>query len=327
MPADTSCGAMLPSRPPGAHCAKSRLHGCCIALLAVLAYPPAIAADFSIQMVAEGNYVHRGAHVGIEEPGNEDIANIGFIIGRDCVAVIDTGGSIALGRQLHAALRGITDLPVCTVINTHEHYDHVLGNAAFAGDSPEFMGHAELAAALEASTPLFIEQFGSALGDPPDPAAVIAPTRTVTDSVTVDLGERTLEIRAWRTGHSQTDVTVLDLKTGTLWLGDLVFIDRVPALEGSLQGWITVLEELRALSFELVVPGHGPASAPWPGGSDATLAYLESLRAEVRQFISEGRSLDEAIAAAGTDKPGAWLLFDRRHGRNVSKAYTELEWE
>ena len=86
---------------------------------------------FDMQEVAPGNYVHLGRHASIEEPGRDDIANIGFIVGEKCVAVVDTGGSVRVGMALKTAIRERTQLPICYVINTHVHFDHLLGNRAF----------------------------------------------------------------------------------------------------------------------------------------------------------------------------------------------------
>src|SRR5271155_2016062 len=130
----------------------------CRALLAA----PLLAATFilggagdggvlAVDELAPGVYMHRGAQLPLDVPGHDDIANIGFIVGSRCVAVIDTGGSVRIGRALHAAIRRSTSLPICYVINTHVHVDHVLGNVAFKDDAPTFVGHAELAAALERS--------------------------------------------------------------------------------------------------------------------------------------------------------------------------------
>ena len=92
---------------------------------------PPDTTPLAIQRVAEGDYVHFG-QVAMTTPDNAgDIANLGIIVGRDAVAVVDTGGSVSVGRRLLLAVRGITDKPIRYVINTHEHPDHVFGNAAF----------------------------------------------------------------------------------------------------------------------------------------------------------------------------------------------------
>lgn len=85
----------------------------------------------AVDELAAGVYVHRGAQLPLDVPGHDDIANIGFIVGSRCVAVIDTGGSARVGRALRATVRRRTSLPICYVINTHVHVDHVLGNEAF----------------------------------------------------------------------------------------------------------------------------------------------------------------------------------------------------
>ncbi|MBI2969871.1 MAG: quinoprotein relay system zinc metallohydrolase 2, partial [Gammaproteobacteria bacterium] len=295
--------------------------------LLLVAPSPVSAGGFDLQEVAEGIYVHQGVHVGFDDDRRDDIANIGFIVGEKCVAVVDTGGSVRIGKSLRDALRSITDRGICFVINTHEHYDHLLGNAAFLEDSPEFVGHADLPDAVEASRQFFVEEFPAALGGQARSDSVIGPGRAVAGDIRLDLGGRTLELTAHRTAHSHTDLSVYDAKTGTIWLGDLIFIDRIPALDGSLRGWIELLSELQSHRAARAVPGHGPRQAAWPEAAASTLEYLQNLRAEVGDCIARGLFLEEAVETAGQTEKLRWLLHEQHHRRNVSKAYVEMEWE
>src|SRR3546814_15431995 len=92
---------------------------------------------------------------------------------------------------------------------------------------------------------------GTERTDPPFPYAalcgsVVPPNRSVGDEAAIDLGERQLRLKAWPTANTNTDLTWHDEKTGTLWAGDLLFERRLPTLDGSLLGWLTVLDSLLA---------------------------------------------------------------------------------
>ena len=305
---------------------------CCTALLLVPALgcaapPDAPPPAFRLEQVAPGNWVHEGVTVPFDDPRSDDIANIGFIVGERCVAVVDTGGSARIGAALRAAIGRTTRVPVCYVINTHDHYDHVLGNAAFLADKPEFIGHADLPDAIAADREFFLREYAANLGPGASADSVVAPSRTVADTLELDLGGRTIRLSAFRPAHSHTDLTVYDLNTRTLWTGDLVFIQRVPALDGSLTGWLEALTGIEALPAARIVPGHGPASAPWPAAAAPERKYLTTLLRETRESLAQGKFLEDVIETQGREDANAWLLFDQHHGRNVSKAYTELEWE
>ena len=68
--------------------------------------------DFAVEQVADGTYVHHGKHLDIDTGYQGDICNISFVVGSKGVAVIDTGGSLKVGRQLREAIRKITPLPI-----------------------------------------------------------------------------------------------------------------------------------------------------------------------------------------------------------------------
>src|SRR5262249_6343209 len=182
-----------------------------------------------------------------------DIANLGFVVGERCVAVIDTGGTYAVGVALHDAIRRVTSKPVCYVINTHVHPDHVFGNRAFVADRPEFVGHAHLAEAMARRGPNYLNALRRDLGAVADGTELVAPTRSVSQTLDLDLGGRTLSLRAWPTAHTDDDLTAFDTQTGTLFLGDLVFVRHIPVVDGKLRGMLAVLSDLKNPSARLPI--------------------------------------------------------------------------
>ena len=282
---------------------------------------------FNLKEVASGVYVHQGVHVEFDHPRQDDIANIGFIIGARCVAVIDTGGSIAIGAKLLAAIRQHSKLPICYVINTHVHFDHVLGNFAFINESPEFIGHAELAVAIAGSRDFFLRQFADNLGDEPSARSIVGPDKMVAATEDLDLGDRIIRLTAHQTAHSHNDLTIFDLNTQTLWAGDLVFRERIPVLTGSLKGWLAVLEEIEKEEVKLIIPGHGTPSDEWPQALAKQQHYLHLLLNDTRKAIAKAQLMEAAITEIGRDEQLNWLLYDQHHKANVIKAFTELEWE
>jgi quinoprotein relay system zinc metallohydrolase 2 len=283
--------------------------------------------EFNLVEIAPGNYLHRGIHAGLGGPEHDDIANIGFIVGDRCVAVIDTGGSVTTGRQLLGTVRVATDKPVCYVINTHIHYDHVLGNLVFVEDKPEFIGHAELRNAIEMNRGFFLEEFKKDLGESPTNDSIIGPTKTVADTLTIDLGNRTLLLTAYQKSHTYTDLTIQDELTGTLWTGDLLFRERIPVIDGSLKGWLAVMEIFKTLEVTMIIPGHGSPASNWQEALTAQEEYLTHLFNETKQAIANGQFMEEALDTVGQSEKGKWLLFGQQHRTNVSRAFVELEWD
>lgn len=289
----------------------------------------ALAGDgFEIHDVAPGDYVHFG-RVATTTPANAgDIANLGVIVGRDAVAVVDTGGSVAVGEALRSAIRTLTDKPIRYVINTHEHPDHVFGNAAFA-EGAIFVGHHNLPEELRKRGSYYLQSFRDALG--PEAIArvrIIEPSVLVEDEMVLDLGGRKLRLTAWSpAAHTDCDLTVLDERSGVLFAGDLVFLQHVPVIDGSLRGWLSVLDRLGRVPARLVVPGHGQTVAPWPAALDDERRYLTVLEKDTRRLIAAGTPMAEAVPRIGQSERDRWRLFDDYNARNATTAFSELEWE
>ncbi len=282
----------------------------------------------AVTEIASGIFVHTGA-LALMTPDNEGaIANLGFVVGNDAVAVIDTGGSVREGQRLRAAIRARTTAPIRYVINTHAHPDHIFGNAAFENEGAIFVGHRNLPRALSERGQFYLEKYRKLLGVQIMAAVkIIPPIRVVEDETKLDLGGRVLTLKAWEAAHTDNDLTVLDDTSGTLFAGDLVVTQHVPVLDGRLLGWLTVMDALARIPARHVVPGHGPVIEDWPGALQAQRRYLEHLTKDIRGLIARGVPLASAAQRAALDEKDRWKLFEEYNARNATAAFAELEWE
>jgi quinoprotein relay system zinc metallohydrolase 2 len=278
--------------------------------------------------LAPGLFVAVGP-VDLANPANlGTICNRAFIVGDEAVAVIDTGGSFAGGLSLKNVIRSITPLPIRYVINTHMHPDHVLGNAAFREDGTVFAGHYKLPRALAARAGVYLEANKALIGEDGFAGTeIVPPTLLVETETTIDLGHRVVRLTAHPTAHTDNDLTVFDEKTGTLLLGDLLFAGHLPVIDGSLSGWLSVLDDLAKLPASRAIPGHGPASLPWPAGAEPEQRYLTSLRSGLREAIGAGWPLAKALDRIPVPDQDRWQLTDAFHKRNISAGFAEMEWE
>ena len=311
-----------PPRPFATTRRDALLGAACLCCLPALAHGTA-----TLDEVAPGVFVRRAPYAETTAANLGGIANVGFIIGRDAVLVTDSGGSLADGAWLRAEIRARTDRPIAHVVLSHVHPDHAFGAGAFAADAPAFIGHVRLAEELALRGDYYRARLVEILG-PEAAGPVVMPTRTVgPEGATVDLGDRRLRLTAHPAAHTRSDLSMLDPDAGLLFPADLLFVGRVPSLDGSLPGWLTELDALEAIGARSAVPGHGPALVD-PAAAIAPLRrYLTTLRDDVRRAIAAGAPIGDAVETAALSERDAWALFDDYNGRNVTQAYKELEWE
>jgi quinoprotein relay system zinc metallohydrolase 2 len=306
---------------------QALLAGACFCGVRAFAQKPtADARAFVTDEVAPGIHIRRGVDEDVTPQNDDAIANIGFIVGRDAVAVIDPGGSLTDGERLRATIRQTTQLPIKYVVMSHVHPDHIFGAPAFQNDNPQFVGHARLPRTLALRADFYRKRLEDTLGKA-RAGGPVAPTMLVQDHAEIDLGGRVLTLTAHGTAHTDCDLSVMDRSTGTLLPADLLFVHRVPSLDGSLRGWLKELAALKALPARLAVPGHGPTSVKWPSGASDLERYLGALLRETQTAIAKGKDIEAAVSTVAQGERSRWKLFDDYNGHNVTQAFKELEWE
>lgn len=281
----------------------------------------------TVSEVAPGIFLHLSDHHWPDRHNHGEIANIGFIVGEKCVAVVDSGGSPRQGIALRNAIKQTTDKPVCYVINTHVHPDHIYGNSAFKESGVRFVGHHKLARAMATRAPHYLSKADELLDIRVTADNIIPPDLQVKDTMTINLGNRELILTAHPTAHTDNDLSVYDKNTNTMWLADLLFLEHIPVIDGSIKGWLTELEKLEKEEYQLVIPGHGQLVKDWPAAMQPEKTYLTKLAGEIREAIKQGKTLEYAVDHIGLWAKDQWQLFEQFHRKNVTIAFAELEWE
>ena len=291
-----------------------------------------------VKEIAEGVYVHYGKHENFYEKEDNigDIANLGFIIGDQSIAVIDTGGSHQVGEALKLAIKQVSKKPIKYVINTHGHQDHIFGNSAFLSEGVTIYGHYNLRKFLQERGSQYVRQIVEA-GDKVKGTSIIFPhiviaetspdeVKKLSNNITIDLGNRKLLLTSYPTAHTYSDATVFDLKTKVFFVGDLVQSERLPTMDGLVKNWIKVLNEIEKVDFKIMVPGHGKIQKD-NTALKQTRTYLQVLYDDVVDALKKDIPAEKVIETAGSSEKDKWILFDRVNPGNVFRTFLRYEWE
>ena len=154
------------------------------------------AAPLPVTEIAPGIFVHQGGHDLATAANLGAIANVGFVVGDEAVAVIDSGGCVRGGARLRAAIRKVSALPIRYVIASHVHPDHLFGHAAFNEDQPTFVGHRKLPAALAMRGAYYLDNLADELGALAEGILIVEPTLIVAEEASINLGGRKLRLVA-----------------------------------------------------------------------------------------------------------------------------------
>ncbi len=215
--------------------------------------------------------------------------NCGLVLGDGACMVIDTRSHLGEAADLVAAVRTVTPHP-WTVVNTHAHYDHCFGNAAFrpAAVWATRGCAADLAATGERQRAVVVAGLRAtgedAEADLISAAPINPPDHLVDDVAVLDIGGREVTLRFLGRGHTDTDLVVeveADDDRTVVFAGDLVEESAPPAFEDSYPvEWPATLGRLHALARGPVVPGHGAVvDAAYVGAQrEELLAVLTALR-------------------------------------------------
>ena len=285
-----------------------------------------LAYDYSLEpkKVSESTHCFFGLSEVMDERNNGNMSNSCFVNMGASYLVIDSGPTYQYAMQAYAKMKQIKNLPISYVINTHVHDDHWLGNAYYAEIGVKIIGSSafkdevkvEMTRMQRRITP---EAYAKTTQE--FPSVFVEETMLLTiDNKKVHL------ISVNQKAHTESDLLVYIPNEKMIFVGDLVFNDRLPSIrDGNLQGWLDALDEVRLMDVNFIIGGHGKIVNR--SSIDMTYNYIKTLREEVSASIDDGVEIADAVNMIKMQKFKDINFYDSMHRQNVEIAYRMLEWE
>ncbi|SIT76319.1 Glyoxylase, beta-lactamase superfamily II [Yoonia rosea] len=258
--------------------------------------------------------------------------NSGVIIGDESVMIVEAQATPRLANKVIECVRSVTDKPISHVVLTHYHAVRVLGASAFGADQiimsdaargmVEERGQEDWDSEFQRFPRLF-EGHESIPG-------LTYPTTTFSDSMTVYLGNRRVEIKQIGRAHTAGDSIVWVPDAQTMFTGDIVeYHSACYCGDGYFREWGATLDAVKAYNPQSIAPGRGDALIGVEmvdAALAATRDFVDSTYLPVAQVAARGGTLKEAwdaVRAACDPKFKDYAIYEHCLPFNVARAYDE----
>jgi cyclase len=249
-------------------------------------------------------------------------SNATIILTSEGVVLIDSGHRPPDSVALTEALKKLTSQPVRYLINTEPHTDHTTGHWLFSPPAV-IVAHAGATEAMKQG--LNPERVRKIIAEYPNLPEMknfrpIWPHIEFRDKMTLQVGDRSFELRFLKSVHSEADSAVWMPKERIVFAAASVGVKRFSNLRQfvKIADTLAAIKMMRALNPEIVVPGHGA-----PGTVkilDDMENYYTLLLERVGAMVKQGKSLDEIKKDLRMPEADDWQGKDR-FPNNVEAAY------
>ena len=277
--------------------------------------------------VSEHLYAWIGPHGGPNQENRGFRMNMGFVVGKDAVAVIETGYHEPMAREMLAHIAKITKAPVKYVINTNSQPDRFLGNESFRRQGATIIASAAEAKRMAERGGMFAQANEPLLGLKPGSLEIPnPPDRILEAGAELDLGGLKIKLMQFGAAHTPGPLVVHVPKDKVVYGGDILYSGRLPAVVdgGNVQSWIKTFDALKQFGDVTFVPGHGKP-AKLSAFEFSTREYLVLLHDHMAKAVEQG--VDQLAAMSSLDQSRFSRLanYPELAGRNASFAYLEAE--
>lgn len=255
--------------------------------------------------------------------------NLGFVVGKAAVAVIDSGYTQAMAKEMVSHIQRITQVPIRFVINTNSQPHRFMGNDVFHALGAQIIMHEKEAQRAKKRGSDFAFAIESILGLPKDSVSVPKPANSViSQETTVDLGGVTLHVIPLGATHTPGQLVVKVSEDQVVYAGDTLYSGRLLAVlnDSHVKSWIQAYDSLQRFGDVTFVPGHGEpnrlAAFDFP-----TRQYLQMLYDHMANMVGQEVDGDEAIRRLDQSAYQHLVNFDELAGRNASWTFLQVEQE
>ncbi len=262
-----------------------------------------------------------------EVPSKENggfMANSCYIKAKDSYILIDTGANYNFAKQAYEAMQKIEDLKVSTIIITHEHDDHWMGNSFYKDrfNSTIYAPKSINENYNENSKPRIFEILDK---NEMENTKVIKADVVVSDEKVINISDKTIKIIPTKlTAHTKDDLIVYLPDEKVIFTGDIIMNQRVTSnRDGSVIGTLKAIDLINSYDWNTLIAGHGTITDK--KATDFTTKYFTLLKTRVLEAIEAGITADEISKVVTMDDFKDIAMFDELNSRNVFDAFRELE--
>ncbi len=191
------------------------------------------------------------------------------------------------------------------LVYSHDHADHISGGEVFA-DTATVIAHQNARERI--------------IGEK---RATPTPHVTFSDSMTIELGGKVIELRHVGRNHSDNSVVAHFPAERAIFAVDFIPVKGFPFRDlpdSYFPDWMDSLRAVEAMDFDVLVPGHGP------NGTKADVRvmreYMTQLYSEVLAHARAGKTRDEVKQLVRMEKYKDWPGYEQTVPLNVEGMYS-----
>lgn len=275
------------------------------------------------KQVTDGLWMIEGSTEYFSRENGGAIVNCALLKGETGLILVDSGPSLRYGQALASVASAMDIRGVSAVVNTHHHPDHFFGNQSFSDRPIWSLGETQVQAVNHGDA--YSDNLYRLLGD------WMRGTEVVPPRLVLEGGRQVIDGRSFDvlplSGHTEADLALIDIDTGTLIAGDLAFLDRAPTTPSAdIKTWLGSLTTLEQTRFSAILPGHGPFDRV--GHSiDQTRSYLQWLDGTLRTAAGEGLDMIEIMNTALPEQFASMGAQPEEFHRSVAHLFPTIERE